>query len=44
MMPFPLDKGALLGLALAVALPMLPALLAEMPLREVLQDLLEAVR
>lgn len=44
MLPFPLDKGALLGLAIAVALPMLPAVLAEIPLREVLQDLLEAVR
>ena len=44
MLPFPLDKGALLGLALAVALPMLPAVLAEIPLKEVLKDLLEAVR
>jgi hypothetical protein len=44
MLPFPLDKGALLGLALAVALPMLPAVLAEIPLKEVLKDLFEAVR
>ncbi len=44
MMPFPLDKGALLGLAVAVVLPMLPAVLAEIPLSEVLKDLLEAVR
>jgi len=44
MMPFPLDKGALLGLAAAVGLPMLPAVLAEIPLSEVLKDLLEAVR
>ncbi len=44
MLPFPLDKGALLGLAVAVLLPMLPAVLAEIPLKEVLKDLMEAVR
>jgi hypothetical protein len=44
MLPFPLDKGALMGLALAVAVPMLPVVLAEMPLSEVLKDLMEAVR
>lgn len=44
MVPFPLDKSALLGLALAVALPMMPVVLAEIPLAEVLKDLLEAVR
>ncbi|MGC2110114.1 MAG: hypothetical protein WA655_11400 [Candidatus Korobacteraceae bacterium] len=44
MVPFPLDKGAIFGLAVAVLLPMLPAVLAEMPLSEVLKDLLEAVK
>ena len=44
MMPFPLDKGALMGLAVAVLLPMLPVVLAEIPLIEVLKDLMEAVK
>lgn len=44
MQPFPFDKGAFLSLALAVAVPLLPALLAQIPLAVVLKDLLEAAR
>jgi hypothetical protein len=42
--PFPLDRGALIGLALATALPMLPTVLAEIPLITVLKGLLSAVK
>lgn len=44
MQPFPVDKGAFLALAISVALPMLPTVLAEIPLKEVLKGLLEAVK
>jgi len=44
MKPFPGDKGSLIGLALAVALPLLPTVLAEIPLTTVLKDLLSALR
>ncbi len=44
MQPFPFDKGAFLSLALAVAVPMIPAVLAQMPLAVVLKDLLEAAK
>lgn len=44
MQPFPVDKGAFIALALAVALPMLPVLLAEVPLAVVLKSLLEALK
>jgi hypothetical protein len=44
MVPFPFDKGAIIGLAIAVLLPMMPAVLAEMPLSEVLKGLFEAVK
>ena len=42
MQPFPFDKEALVSLALAVALRLLPAVLAPIPLTLVLKDLLEA--
>jgi hypothetical protein len=42
MQPFPFDKGAFIALALAVAAPLLPAVLAQIPLAVVLQDLLKA--
>jgi hypothetical protein len=42
--PFPLDKGAFVGLILSIALPMLPAVLAEIPFVEVLKGLLSAVK
>jgi hypothetical protein len=42
--PFPVDKGAFIALALAVAIPMFPAVLAEIPLAQVLKGLLEAVK
>jgi hypothetical protein len=41
--PFPTDKGALIGLALSVAIPSLPTILAEIPLIVVLKDLARAV-
>ncbi len=44
MKPFPFDRGAFVGLVLAVALPMLPVVLAEIPLVELLKGLLSAVR
>ncbi len=42
--PFLADKGSFLLLALAIALPMLPVVLAEVPLRVVLKTLFEAVK
>jgi hypothetical protein len=44
MQPFPVDKGAFISLALAVAPPMLPVVLAEVPLAVVLKGLLEALK
>jgi hypothetical protein len=44
MQPFPVDKGSFLVLALAVALPMLPVVLTEIPLGEILKALLEAAK
>jgi hypothetical protein len=44
MTPFPVDKGAFLLLAVAVVLPMLPVVLAEVPIAVVLKTLLEAVK
>jgi len=44
MQPFPFDKGAFVSLALAVAVPLIPAVLAQIPLAVVLQDLLKAAR
>jgi hypothetical protein len=42
--PFPLDKGAFVGFILAIAVPMLPAVLAEIPFVELLKGLLSAVK
>jgi len=42
--PFPFDQGAFVGLILAVALPLLPVVLAEVPFATVLKALLEAVK
>ena len=42
--PFPLDKGALYVLAIAVVLPLLPAVLTEIPFAVVMKDLLKALR
>ncbi|HEX8814768.1 MAG TPA: hypothetical protein VF753_04635 [Terriglobales bacterium] len=44
MQPFPVDKGALLALALAVAIPLFPVVLAEIPLGVVLKALLDAAK
>jgi hypothetical protein len=44
MQPFPVDEGAFISLAFAVALPMLPVVLAEVPLAVVLKGLLEALK
>jgi hypothetical protein len=44
MQPFPVDKGAFISLAVAVALPLFPVVLAEIPLGVVLKALLEAVK
>ncbi len=41
---FPADKGALYTLGAAVAIPALPAILAQIPIAVVLQDLLHALR
>ena len=42
MYPIPVDNGALTGLALSIAIPALPVILAEIPIQVVLQDLLSA--
>jgi hypothetical protein len=42
--PFPFDQGAFVALILAVAIPLLPVVLAEVPFVTVLKALLEAVR
>ena len=42
--PFPFDQGAFVGLILAVAIPLLPVVLAEVPFATVLKALLEAVK
>ncbi len=42
--PFPFDKGAFFAVILAVVIPMLPVILAEIPFAEVLKGLLSAVR
>ena len=42
--PFPADRVALIGLAISVALPLLPVVLAVFPLIVVVEDLLKAIR
>ncbi|MGB8770305.1 MAG: hypothetical protein WCC92_11850 [Candidatus Korobacteraceae bacterium] len=42
--PFPVDRGALVGLALSVVIPALPTVLAEIPMAVVLKQLLGALR
>ena len=42
--PFPLDRGAMVGLILAIALPLLPVVLAEVPFITVVKGLLAAVK
>lgn len=44
MNPFPADKGALVALALSVVVPMLPLILAVIPIATVLKLLLKALR
>lgn len=44
MNPFPADKGTLVSLALAVAVPLFPAVLAQFPLSVILNGLLQAVK
>jgi hypothetical protein len=44
MKPFPFDKGALIGLALAVVIPAMPTVVAEIPLVVILKQLLGALR
>jgi hypothetical protein len=42
--PFPLDRGATVALILAVALPLLPVVLAEVPFVTVVKGLLSAMK
>jgi len=42
--PFPVDKGAFIQVALAVAVPMLPVVLAKLPLATVLKGLMGALK
>jgi len=42
--PLPADQGGLVALAISIVLPMLPVVLAVIPLLVVLQDLLKAMR
>lgn len=42
--PFPADTGSLYGLAVAIAIPALPVVLAQIPLKVVVMDLLKTLR
>jgi hypothetical protein len=42
--PFPFDKGTFVVVILSIALPMLPVVIAEIPLIEVVKGLLSAVK
>lgn len=44
MQPLPVDRNTLIGLALGVLVPLLPAVLAEIPLRVLVKELIVAVR
>lgn len=44
MQPLPVDRNTLIGLALGVLVPLLPAVLAEIPLRVLMKELIVAVR
>jgi hypothetical protein len=44
MQPFPLDRSALVGLLIAVAIPMLPVVVAEIPFVTVLKGLMSALK
>jgi hypothetical protein len=44
MQPLPVDRNTLIGLALAVLVPLLPVVLAEISLRVILNELISAVR
>jgi hypothetical protein len=44
MYPIPVDKEALTGLAISIAIPALPVILAAIPLKTFLQDLLSALK
>ncbi len=44
MQPFPIDKGSFVTLALAVAIPLLPVVLTEIPISEILKALLAAAK
>lgn len=44
MQPLPVDRNTLIGLALAVLVPLLPAVLAEIPLRVLMKEFISAVR
>lgn len=44
MRPFPADLGTLIGLALAIAAPLFPAVLAEIPFSVILKGLVDAVK
>jgi hypothetical protein len=42
--PFPIDKNTLIGLAISIALPALPTVVAEIPLTELLKQLFGALK
>lgn len=42
--PFPLDRGGLVALVLAIAIPLIPVVLAEIPLATVVKGLLSALK
>ncbi len=44
MRPFPADKGTLISLALAIIVPLFPAVLAEFPISVIAKGLLDAVK
>jgi hypothetical protein len=44
MKPFPIDKGSLIGLAVGIVLPLMPVVVAEIPIAVVLKALFNAVK
>lgn len=44
LLPFPLDRGGMIGLVLAIVIPLMPVVLAEVPFVTVVKGLLSAVK
>ncbi|HZD30426.1 MAG TPA: hypothetical protein VE779_02080 [Candidatus Angelobacter sp.] len=44
LIPLPVDKTTLMEIAVSIALPLLPAVIAEIPFQTVVEDLLQALK